>query len=891
MASDYVQGYEYLGYNYPGVTGNGNYQTYTYDTDAGNGNWKGSACLTENTDGTLTFWMFDANQLANVWSESFQFTFNATGGVLDASLTQSNNVGLVTYVGGNGGDWTLGSYCLWNSSQRVVPSTFDQVTINGVKCFRALLHPKPSSGTLTAGMTVSLTAVNHFENGKGGNLNLYDGTGNGATLTLKGVPPPPATLTSVAPNPSDRLTTITLSGTNLGPNYRPYFGSLSNPAPSWTAVNPTTMTAQVPNMAPGATTVFVSDGNNTSNALAFTVNANVLRGPYSGETAVLFPAPVTIPPPATLVAITVTPAQQKLVEGASAQFSATGTYSDGSTKPLAGATWSVSNLSGSGSIDPSSGFFVAHVAGSNVVVTATLGAVAGTASVIIAQQPIPPAKLDTLSTTPNNPSVVLGKQLQFHASGLQTVYSDVQGQIVSSQVTVYPPVTWTVLNHTGKGTIETSAYIRAVGYLIAPLSGSYTIGLNYAGGANLFLNGQIIISDLHGTQPGSAGTVYSKSGTLQLKAGQRYPIVIEYAGATSSTGCELLWTPPSAATGLVPVTALECDTGAGATVTVTATAKDGSGLQSSQTVTIVGTPPPAAPPAGLVSIAVSPKQATVAAGQTLQFSAQGFDEYGEPYPIAVTWSIVCGAGAATIDPHSGLLKGEIAGGNITVTATTTDPSQLHDSAAVTVVAGPLVKLAVTPAATLLQVGQGQQFTATGYDSYGNVKLLGTVLWTMAGGTGTVSQSGLFSATNPGVGKVIASISNLSAAATTNVQAVVGGVTAKTAVQQPFARIHLRDTLAAPLVIDTRVRGGGLRAEASLELGDDFWWDLTSFDGAPFAMYGVFAAHVLVPTPAGQIASADASKLLVQDVFSKYAAPHFLGLVTPETSIPRNPAYL
>jgi hypothetical protein len=121
--------------------------------------------------------------------------------------------------------------------------------------------------------------------------------------------------------------------------------------------------------------------------------------------------------------------------------------------------------------------------------------------------------------------------------------------------------------------------------------------------------------------------------------------------------------------------------------------------------------------------------------------------------------------------------------------------------------------------------------------------------------------------------------------------VVGGVVQSAPPQVPFARIHLRDTVDPPLVVDTRRRGGGLRSANALALGDDFWWDLTSFDGAPFAQYGVYAVQVVVPTPAGWLADAASSASLVRTVLDTYAAPHFLGLVSPQTSIPQNPAFL
>ena len=950
MASDIIQGSEYLAHNFPGLTGNGNFQTYEYDFNSGDGRYKGSAALAENTDGSLTFWAFSSNFLSpQVWSETYQYTWFITGGNIDPTATGAT-AALILQSGPGYGNNGSDPYAIGNAPipgdvvcPCIQPSRHDFFSLNGVRVFRALFVPH-GSGSTTAGMTIGMGA-SHWENGHGGNHGFAD-PGPGGLLTLRGayIPPPAPTLVSVSPTSSDRLGRITLTGTGLTQAYRPYFGSTSAPAPDWECINSTTILCTVPNIAPGATQIFCSDGTLQTGNVSFTINANVLRSGYSPPASIKFPKPIVIQPPPTLVSVSVKPKAATLVEGQSAQFSASGVWSDASTRtltPADGLAWTVINVSGNGTVDPSSGLFVAHIAGSEVDVVAAVGQLQDSATVVIAQQTIPASQLLSLSVSPASPNMQLGATLQFHSQGLSEIYQDINGLIVGSAQTTYPPVSWHVANGTGAGTIDQfglftatdlakglatkwwsgsllpdagqgelstapslssinsgefaypsgitgPVYSRTIGYLIPNVSGSYTLGLNYSAGANLFINGQPLVLDLHGTKSFGATATYISSGTMQLQAGVRYPVVIEWFSGTGSQGCELVWTVPGAAAAVVPLNALEYDAGAGATVTITAVAKDGSGISASQVVTINGAAPPAAPPAGLSHIQVSPKNVTVTAGQTQQFSCVGIDQYGESFPISIQWSIVCGQGAATIDPNSGLLKGEIAGGQITVTATTLDPSHLTDTGAVTVTAGPLAKIVVTPPSVTLQKTQGQNFTATGFDSYGNAKILSNLIWSVAGGLGSINSSGVFTSVASGVGKVVASSGALSGAATVNVLQVVGGVQQTTPPQVPFARIHLRNTVDVPLIVDTRRRGGGIRSADVLKLGDDFWWDLTSFDGDPFAMYGVFAAQVIVPALTGQSVDPDASKALVQAVLDKYSAPHFLGLVTPATSIPSNP---
>jgi hypothetical protein len=954
MASDNIQGTDYLNYNFGDKAGNGNYQTYTYDWNSGNGQWKGSACLTENTDATLTFWQFDSNWFDDVWSEAFQFTFDVTGGTLDTSVTQSSNVGLVTFVGGNQGDWTVGSYCRWNGSTPLKPARFDQVVINGVKCVRVLLTPV-AYGSSTAGMTVNLTSVHHYENGKHQNYDDYDGTGNGGILTLRGLPlppPPVPTLVSLNPAAADRGQTTTVTCTNLTADYRFYINDVSHPCLLSSGITTTSAQVIVPNNATlGAGTIFASNGIHQTNSLAFTVTGNVLSSGYSNEDSQNFPKPVTLPPPPKLIQVSVTPSTATVTEGQDITFTAIGTWDTGSTRQLTsadGLVWSVLNSNGTGTIDPTSGHFVAQIAGSDISVIATVSPLSGRATVTIAQRPVPPSKLESLAITPLNPVIQIGQQVQFHSSGIAKVYSDVQGQIVSNDQTVYPPVTWAVQAITGKGTINqyglftatdirnyldlkiwngisgnylpssgngdlasapsvtttiptvdlssanlpagansTFIYTRLVGYLCPSISGVYTVGINSADGANLYINGNLIFSALLHQQSAGGNLTYTNSGQLALQAGQKYPLVIEWGcSGTYSPRLQLLWTPPGQSTQVVPTQALEADAGGGATVNVVATAQDGSGISTQSTVTIKAVPPPPPPSSTIVSLSVKPKSATIAAGSTQQFTATGYDQYGEPHIVPVVWSITNTAGAGVIST-TGLVTGQIAGSQITVTAKTTD-GLFQDNAAVVVVAGPTTKLVVSPPSTTLKVPQGQQFTVAGYDSYGNSKALSGIIWSIIGGVGTTDQTGLFTSSTAGVGKILATYGSLQGTSTINVLQVVGGVTIDNAPQQPFARIHIRDTVQVPVILDTRSRGGGIESALTVKIGDDFWWDLAPFDGMPFQNYGSFAVNIQAVNSLGNSLDTNASKIAIEQVLAKYAAPHFLGVITPQSRVPETP---
>jgi hypothetical protein len=263
----------------------------------------------------------------------------------------------------------------------------------------------------------------------------------------------------------------------------------------------------------------------------------------------------------------------------------------------------------------------------------------------------------------------------------------------------------------------------------------------------------------------------------------------------------------------------------------------------------------------------------------------------------MSWSVQNAGGAGTIDSASGLFTGQLAGGNVTVTAVANnidDPNavqtasvhttygHLKAAASVVVVPGPMVRIAVTPPHTTLQVAQGQQFTALGYDSYGNAQILSSPMWSVAGGVGTITSGGLFTATTAGVGKIIATQNGISGSGSANVLAIVGGVVFKTTPQQPFARVQIRDVVDAPTIVDARVRGGGLRAPDRIDTTNDFWWDLSQYDGKAFHMYGVYAVNLTVP---GLAITPSDTRTQAEQVLSKFAAPQFLPVIVPGSVAP------
>jgi hypothetical protein len=142
------------------------------------------------------------------------------------------------------------------------------------------------------------------------------------------------------------------------------------------------------------------------------------------------------PRPATLTSITVTPSAASVPFGTAQQMTATGHFSDGSSRALAsGLTWSssattVATVNGSGSVTP-----VQH---GQTTITAAQGSINGSTALTIT------TALASISLTPGAPGVFVGSSLQFKATGN---YDDSTTQDLTASAT------WTS-SDTAKATIS-----------------------------------------------------------------------------------------------------------------------------------------------------------------------------------------------------------------------------------------------------------------------------------------------------------------------------------------------------------------------------------------------------------------------------------------------------
>ena len=397
-----------------------------------------------------------------------------------------------------------------------------------------------------------------------------------------------------------------------------------------------------------------------------TISASI--GGVTGSTNLTVNAP-------TISSISITPVDLTLAIGINQQFTATATYSDGSTQDLAsGVTWS----SSSSSVASINGSGVATTAGAGqTTITATVGSVSDTTTVTVV-----PAHLISIDVEPKAVSIALGTDQQFSAVG---TFDDGSTQLLTS-------VTWTS-SVPGTATVNASGLATSVGTgsaTISAISGSVT------GTASLSVTSAALVS-IAVTPANSSMAVgttkqFTATGTFSDTSTQDLtPSVLWGSSSPAIATINNLGSAGSLATG---------------TTTISATL----GAVSGSTTLTVST-------AHLVSISINPSDPRIEKGTSLQFTAVGTFSDGS------TSSNLRGLSWKSSKPNlaqvrgSGLAHGKKVG-TVTISATA---SGIKGTTTLTVGTGTLTSVAITPLDSSVTLGSTQQFTATGSFSDGTTQ--------------------------------------------------------------------------------------------------------------------------------------------------------------------------
>ncbi len=159
-----------------------------------------------------------------------------------------------------------------------------------------------------------------------------------------------------------------------------------------------------------------------------------------------------------------------------------------------------------------------------------------------------------------------------------------------------------------------------------------------------------------------------------------------------------------------------------------------------------------APTSPLEYLRTEPATVFLLTGEQLRFSANGFDQYYNPIsiiPDSLTWSC---------DAHIG----QIASDGTFTAGNSPDSGYVHvksgsvkDSSAVYVTTLSVISLEPNP--VILKVGEKQQISAKAFDTYQNPVNLtpADYQWQVTGSIGTITNTGLFTATATGSGVITA----------------------------------------------------------------------------------------------------------------------------------------
>lgn len=339
-------------------------------------------------------------------------------------------------------------------------------------------------------------------------------------------------------------------------------------------------------------------------------------------------------PPPTLKSIAVTPSTATVNAGASEQFKATASYSDGSTTDVtSSATWTASST---GIATISSGGMASAVAAGSTSITATYKSVSGSATLTVSANA---PTLSSIAVTPASPSIAAGATQQFTATG---TYSD------GSTSNITATVTWTS-SSTGVATIN------AAGVATGVAAGSSTITAALSG-----VSGRATLAVTAGTGPTiTAIAVTPAAPSITAGATQQFTATATYSnGTTGNVTTTVTWTSSNTAAATISTGGLATGVAAGSS-TITASL---SGVSGSATLTVT------AATKTLSSIAVTPNPASFAVGATQQFTATATYSDGSTGNVTstVTWSS-SDTSVATISA-SGLATG-VAAGPTTIKAT------------------------------------------------------------------------------------------------------------------------------------------------------------------------------------------------------------------------------
>ncbi|MDT8383490.1 MAG: Ig-like domain-containing protein [Gammaproteobacteria bacterium] len=427
--------------------------------------------------------------------------------------------------------------------------------------------------------------------------------------------------------------------------------------------------------------------------------------------------------PSSLTRIDITPSQPSLAKGTALSLTATGIYSDNTTRVLNGeVSWQSSDTT-IATIDDSGK--IAAVDAGTVTIDASLGSVSAQIELDVKA-----AELIQLLITPEAPVLPQGTTLDLSARGL---YSDGSNQVLTQQVSwESDDSSIVVIDVAGRAQPQAigSTTVRAT---LAGITGSQTLTVSDA------VLESIEVSAASGSLPLAHSQPLLALGHF---SDNRLQDITEQVDWTSSAPNILAISTASGSRGLATALAI-------GEVTITASLVTTGG-------TVSGTLDQRVTAATLVSIEISPPSAYLAVGTRQDFRATGrySDDSIRDITSAASW-VSADAGVAlasnVVDEQGQTLA--LAAGNTTITASLDGVS---GEASLVVSSAKLLSITVLPAELSLPLSIQQTLRAEGNFSDGSVQDLdGQVSWESERPTIAAIDAGTLSTLQPGSARISA----------------------------------------------------------------------------------------------------------------------------------------
>jgi len=465
--------------------------------------------------------------------------------------------------------------------------------------------------------------------------------------------------------------------------------NLTNSA-TWASSSPATVSINAAGLATGtgmgSSNITTSQNGITSNSFALTVTA------------------------ATLQSIRISANTSSIAKGTSVQFTATGTFSDGSTQNLTNAaTWTSSSQ---GAVNISSTGLATGAAVGSSNITASQNGITSNAFALA----VTAANLQSITISANTSSIAKGTSVQFTATG---IFSDGSSQSLTSTAT------WTSFS-------PATVNISATGLATGVATGSSNITASQNGITSNTVPLGVTASTLQSITISANSSSIAKGTSVQFTATGTFS-----DGSTQNLTNTATWASSNTAT--VNTSAAGLATGAAiGSVNITASQNGVTSAAFALSVTA----------ASLQSITVSAASSSIAKGTSIQLTATGTFSDGSTQNLTntATWASASPA-TVNVSPTGIAMGAALGSSNITATQN----GITSNGFALNVTAATLQSIAISADSASIATGTGVQFTATGTFSDGSTQnLTNTATW-VSFNPATVNMSSKGLATGVAVG--------------------------------------------------------------------------------------------------------------------------------------------